>query len=72
VRSALEGYLATAKRVELRADLTGMCRDPKDDMLFECAIRARAEIIVSGDKDVLQIVEYRGVRVLTARRYLSR
>jgi len=41
-------------------------------MLFECAVRAKAEIIVSGDKDVLEVGEYRGIRVITARQYLTK
>jgi len=43
VHSALRSYLAGAKHVTMKGDLTGVCRDPKDDMLFECAVRAKAE-----------------------------
>lgn len=72
VHSALRSYLAGAKHVTMKGDLTGVRRDPKDDMLFECAVRAKAEIIVSGDKDVLEVGEYRGIRVITARQYLTK
>jgi len=70
--------LDTGSRLEVAHDswrswlLTGVRRDPKDDMLFECAVRAKAEIIVSGDKDVLEVGEYRGIRVITARQYLTK
>ena len=71
LRSALQGYLAEAKRIPIKGDLTGVCRDPKDDMPFECAVRARASLIVSGDKDVLDVGEHKEIRVLTARQYVS-
>ncbi len=71
VSSILESYLSDATFAKLRGDLVGICRDPKDDMLFECAVRAKAELIVSGDKDVLVVGEYKSIRVVTARAYLS-
>ena len=71
VRSALQGYLTEAKLVPIKRNLTGICRDPKDDMLFECAVRAGADLIVSGDKDVLDVREYKGIRLLTARQYVA-
>lgn len=40
-------------------------------MLFECAVRAGAGLIVSGDKDVLDVREYKGIRLLTARQYVA-
>ena len=69
--SALESYLSEAKNVVLQGNFPAICRDPKDDMLFECAVLANAELIVSGDKDVLQVGEYKGIRAITARQYLS-
>ena len=71
VTSALESYLSEAKSVVLQGNFPAICRDPKDDMLFECAVLANAELIVSGDKDVLQVGEYNAIRVITARQYLS-
>ena len=49
-----------------------MCRDPKDDMVFECAVKADAEVIISGDNDLLSVKTYRGIQILTARQYLDR
>jgi predicted nucleic acid-binding protein len=49
-----------------------VCRDPKDDMLFECAVKAESEIILSGDKDLLSVKSFCGIQVLTVREYLER
>lgn len=40
-------------------------RDPDDDVILGCAVAAHADIIVSGDKDLLDLGEYDGVRILS-------
>jgi len=39
------------KPVEISGRMTGLCpADPKDDMVLECALAAKATHLVSGDK----------------------
>ena len=71
VNASLAVYLAQASIVEPKGEVKGVCRDPKDDMLFECALLGSADYIVSGDKDVLDVGSYQGTQVLAARRCLS-
>ncbi len=40
------------------------CRDQKDNKYLELALAAGAEIIVSGDQDLLMLDPWRGVRIL--------
>ena len=42
-----------------------ICRDPDDNKFIECAISANASYIVSGDKDLLDIVECNGINIVT-------
>ena len=49
-----------------------VCRDPKDDMFFACAITSKTKIIISGDKDLLNVSGYKGIEVLTPRRFLEK
>jgi len=49
----------------------GVCRDPKDDKYLECAIAAGADYIISGDRDLLDLKEYGGVKIVSARDYLD-
>jgi len=44
----------------------GVSRDPKDNKFFECALAASADYIVSEDRDILDDLEFEGVRTLTA------
>jgi putative PIN family toxin of toxin-antitoxin system len=48
-----------------------ICRDPNDDMVLECAVLAGAQIIVSGDKDLLALSSYRGIRIMTPAKFLA-
>jgi uncharacterized protein len=46
------------------------CRDPKDDKVLELAVNGQAEYIVSGDKDLLVLHPFRGVKIITAEEFL--
>jgi predicted nucleic acid-binding protein len=41
------------------------CRDPKDDKFLELAVNGRADLIVSGDTDLLVLGAFRGIPVIT-------
>ena len=40
--------------------------DPDDDQVLACAIAAKAEIIVSGDRHLLDLREHQGIRIVMA------
>lgn len=47
-------------------------RDPHDDKFLEVAINGRADVIVSGDADLLDLNPFRGIAILTSAAYLAR
>jgi uncharacterized protein len=47
------------------------CRDPKDDKYLELALSAGAEIIVSGDDDLLALHPWRGIDIVSPAIYLG-
>ena len=47
------------------------CRDPKDDKFLELALNGRAEVIVTGDKDLLVLNPFRGISIVTPARYIQ-
>jgi len=71
IDQTLHGYLAFAIEVNCRGTLHGICRDPNDDMVIECAIAANATAIVSGDKDLLALGAYQGIRIFAPRAFLE-
>lgn len=47
-------------------------RDPNDNMILATAIAADADVIVTGDRDLLVLQEYEGIAIVTAREFLDR
>ena len=48
-------------------DLDRVARDADDDAVLAAAIAGKASSIVTGDNDLLVLIEHRGVRIVTAR-----
>lgn len=40
--------------------------DPDDDEVLACAIAANAQLIVSGDRDLLSLKTFRGIPIVSA------
>ena len=51
--------------------LTGICRDPNDDMVLACALAAEAIYLVTRDKDLLVLQCYEGVAIVTPEALLA-
>jgi putative PIN family toxin of toxin-antitoxin system len=47
-------------------------RDDPDNRILECAVEGKAEAIVTGDKAMLAIGEYEGIRLITLAEYLDK
>jgi putative PIN family toxin of toxin-antitoxin system len=46
--------------------------DPDDDKFIECAVALKAQSIITGDKEVLAVKEYMGIRILTPQKFLEK
>ena len=67
----LAALLSEAEVVPGRLQLPGVTRDPKDDAVVACAQEGGADYIVSGDRDLLVLQEYEGIRVVTPRQFVE-
>ncbi|OFW41587.1 MAG: putative toxin-antitoxin system toxin component, PIN family [Acidobacteria bacterium RIFCSPLOWO2_12_FULL_67_14] len=47
-------------------------RDPKDDKFLDAAVNGRADVIVAGDTDLLDLNPFRGIAIVTPADYLAR
>jgi putative PIN family toxin of toxin-antitoxin system len=70
-RHRLQTSLGDALRIEITGEVAGVCRDPNDDCILECALKAGAQFIVTGDNDLLVLSEFQSIRIITARQYLE-
>jgi uncharacterized protein len=71
VREVLADYIEIVELVE-PIEVPQVVRDPDDNHVLACALAARAEIVVSGDKDLLDLVNYQDILILTAATALQR
>ncbi len=53
--------------IEHKIKITGICRDTDDDNIIVCAVAAKADYLVTGDSELLEIREYQGVKIVTPR-----
>ena len=47
-------------------------RDPDDNVVLATAIAANAEVIITGDQDLLVLREYQNIQIMTAKDFLER
>lgn len=60
------GYSALCELVSPAALSQPVCRDSDDDAVLACAKAAQADLIVSGDQDLLVLQAFEGIPIVTA------
>jgi uncharacterized protein len=82
-RSKFDRYVSREERALFLAQLGSVaefvpiiqllreCRDPKDDKFLEVALNGRADVIITGDADLLAMHPWRGIEILSAGDYLQ-
>ncbi|HEV3113396.1 MAG TPA: putative toxin-antitoxin system toxin component, PIN family [Candidatus Binataceae bacterium] len=48
------------------------CRDSRDDKFLELAVDGHADLVITGDADLLALNPFRGIPVITPASYLAR
>lgn len=51
--------------IDIEDEIIGVCRDRADDKFLSCAVAAKADYIVSGDKDLLVLENFRDIPIIT-------
>lgn len=67
----LADYLEAIELVE-PIEWPRVVRDPDDDHVLACALTARADLIVTGDNDLLDLHAYQNIPIITAAEALRR
>lgn len=60
-----------ANIVEISETLKIIEEDPDDNIILECAVKNKADFIISGDEHLLKLKEYSGVKIITASEFLE-
>ena len=65
VRRFCRGLARMAEPVRNLPPLAGVVRDPEDDLIVAAAVAAKADYIVSRDRDLRDLGSYQGITVIT-------
>jgi len=66
----LDALIEAACWIEVDTKISA-CRDPKDDQFLSLAVSGGATHIMTGDKDLLVLDPFRGIRILTPHDFLE-
>ena len=66
----LQKLMATAVLIEV-VERIAACRDPTDDKFLELAVNGGADLIVSGDANLLELHPFRGIPVITPAAFIE-
>ena len=70
-QSILSPFFSSLKMIESKT-VVAVSRDPDDDKFIECAIDSEALYVVSGDNDLLDIGQYKGIQIITAKEFCDK
>ena len=63
--------MAVSEVVDVPEAIPRICRDPDDDRVIACAVAGAADMIISGDHDLLALQEVGEIAILTAAQFLE-
>jgi putative PIN family toxin of toxin-antitoxin system len=71
VRRALAAeYVGACVHVDIPSAIRA-CRDPRDDKFLEVAVHGRADILITGDADLLALHPFQGIAILSPASFLA-
>ena len=70
VSDVIATIVDAADVIEPKTKIKVVTDDP-DNRILECAVKAKADIIASGDSHLLDLKEYKGIRVLKPVQFLA-
>lgn len=68
---ALDRYRMSVAIIPI-GEIRAICRDPDDDLILATALAAKADLLVSGDDDLLTLESYEGIEIVTPAEALRR
>lgn len=71
VDDAVEQILAFAQYVRPDMKFDAVPTDPDDNRVLECAAKAKSDLIVTGDMDLLALEFHHGARILTPAGFMA-
>ena len=64
-------YLSDLAHIVKPAKRIDVLKDEPDNRVLECAAQGKADAIVTGDKEMLKLKEFEGVKIISLKEYLK-
>jgi len=71
IQNHIEVLIEYGEIVEPSFTIDIIKNDPDDNKILECAASCNADYIVSGDSHLLDLNEYNGIKILSAKKFLE-
>jgi len=74
-QASVKEFLSTLKRRALwvvpKVSIDKVAKDPADNAFLECALEAKADFIITGNKKHFPFEEFKGSRIVSPREFIS-
>ncbi|MEM1974112.1 MAG: putative toxin-antitoxin system toxin component, PIN family [Thermoplasmata archaeon] len=64
-------FLSEIAEIVHTTEKIDILKDKGDNKIIECAMAAKADVIVTGDKELLSLANYENIRIITLRDFLK-
>ena len=71
IRRSLRQISRFAEHVEPKQRIDVVTEDPSDNRILECAAASGSKYLVSGDKHLLKVGQYRGIKIVTLAEFVE-
>ena len=71
VNEAVVKVVLIATLIEPTYKINAIEEDPDDNRVLECAVSAKVDVIVSGDSHLLNLRNYSGIDIMSAREFIK-
>ena len=72
VKEFLEIIIFSSQIVQPKRKLNVVKKDPSDNKIIECALKANTSFIITGDKHLLEIKKYKRINIVSPKKFLFR
>ncbi|MEK6948618.1 MAG: putative toxin-antitoxin system toxin component, PIN family [Nanoarchaeota archaeon] len=63
--------LQISNLIEPKEKINAIKEDPDDNTILETALAGKVDYVVSGDRHLLKLKQFRGIRIVTAKEFLN-
>ncbi len=69
--SQIAVYLSEIAELVRPTERIRIFKDEPDNRIIECALQGKADVVVTGDKEMLKIEQFRETRIISLKEYLD-